>query len=102
LDKNQRKLLESVYRNLKADLQLAGRFVNKDVVLKRAKKSKAWEDVKRDIEGVEEYIGEPVGPRSLDEKEHHLILQRIAEHMEKEKPISQLIEQAGILRKSLG
>ena len=102
LTSEQKELLRSVYQNIKLDLLQAGRYVNKEVVTERAKMSKAWQDIQKDIEGIEAFLGEPLGPVTLEEKEHNLIVQRIAKHMKEKKPIDTLIEQAGVLRRSLG
>ncbi len=99
LDKN--KLVEKYYTNFKHDMIRAGKYLNRDVLSKLAKKSPAWQDVKEDIMYLERYLGVELGPSSLDEKEHAVLTSRIYENLASSVS-PELLTKAGVLRKSLG
>lgn len=96
------KTLEKYYLNLKTDLLTAGHYLNKENLDKLSKKYPALQFVKDDVEAIEDYLGEKLAPKTLEEKEHHIMTSKILEAMEKGKKITELITRAAILRKSLG
>ncbi len=95
-------LIEKYYIHLKSDLLQSGRFVNKDVLVKLVRKSSEVEEVLQDITGVEEYLGEELIPVSDSEKEHHYLVSHIYKMFKNKKPMTELIAESAILRKSIG
>ena len=95
-------LIEKHYTNLKHDLYFAGKFLYKEGLMNLAKKSKAWKDVVRDVEEIENYLGKPLAPKYLNEREHQLISAKIHKHLHNSKNLTSLIEQSAILRHSMG
>ncbi|OGK37170.1 phosphoenolpyruvate carboxylase [Candidatus Roizmanbacteria bacterium RIFCSPHIGHO2_12_FULL_41_11] len=101
-EKSPIELLEKYYLNLKSDLQRAGRYVNKNVLAKLAKKSAAWQEVEQDIKEIEKYLGEELKPKTAEEKEHHNMVGRIYNCLQADLSAKKFITQAAVLRRSLG
>ncbi len=97
-----RELVEKYYVNLRSDLLRAGRFVNKANIAYLAKQDSAWKAIKEDIEGVEEYLGEKLAPVTDEEKLHGNLTGMIVKKLDSGDSIAKLIQEAAILRKSLG
>jgi phosphoenolpyruvate carboxylase len=95
-------LIEKYYVNLKHDLYFAGKFLYKPGLVNFAKKSSAWKDILKDVEEIEKYLGHELEPKYLNEQEHQLISAKIHKQLKTGKHLSKLIEQAAILRHSMG
>lgn len=95
-------LVEKHYANLKHDLYFAGKFFYRPGLKNLARKSLAWKKVLLDVEEIEKYLGKPLAPKYLNEQEHQLLSARIHQSLNSGKNLTRLIEQAAILRKSLG
>ncbi len=96
------KVLEKYYLNFKKDILNAGRYLNKENLEKLSKQYPALQQVKEDIEILEEYFGEKFIPKTLEEKEHHILTSRIVEGLAKKEKLQDLIVRAAKLRRSLG
>ncbi len=94
--------LEKFYINIKADLMRAGRYLNKKNLSILAKENKVWSDIEEDIKEVEIYLGEEVAPLTKEEKKHLLITSEIVKKIDTGESLAKLIQDAAILRKSLG
>jgi phosphoenolpyruvate carboxylase len=105
-EKGDLPLLEEQYLNLRSDLERVSVYVNKENVEALATKHGGpWEEIREDIREIETYIGRELGPRTKTEKAHASIARIILELMGGAVPpdiLSKLIEEAGILRKSIG
>jgi phosphoenolpyruvate carboxylase len=99
---NQIKLLEKYYLNIKDDLRHAGRFLQKDELIKMAEGNKIWKDVLEDVTQIENYLGEKLGPKTKDEREHFELVKRVHEKINAKKRYQIYLNQMAILRKSLG
>ena len=95
-------LVEKHYVNLKHDLYFAGKFLYKPGLEALAKKSPAWAKILQDVIEIENYLGEPLTAKYLNEQEHQLISARIQQNLNSGKNLTRLIEQSALLRKSLG
>lgn len=95
------ELLRDEYRNLAADFERAGRFVNKDNLAKFAKGSQAWKEVQTDIEAAEEILGIKTGPRTKDETAHERLASELIKTEDSAKG-TELINRMAVLRRSLG
>lgn len=102
IENNQIKLLEKYYLNLKDDLRKAGRFVQKDELIKLAKDSQVWKNILKDIEEIEKYLGEKLEPKTSPEKEHFEIVKKLHEKINSGKKYQQYLNHLAVLRKSLG
>jgi len=102
IENNLIKLLEKYYLNLKDDLRKAGRFVQKDELIKLAKDSQVWKNILKDIEEIEKYLGEKFEPKTSLEKEHFEIVKKLHEKMDLGKNYQIYLNRLAILRKSLG
>jgi phosphoenolpyruvate carboxylase len=96
------QLAEKYYVNLKHDLYFAGKFLFKPGLANLAKKYPGWKNILTDVEEIEKYLGKPLAPKYLNEQEHQLISARIHKSLKSGKNLAHLIEQAAILRHSMG
>lgn len=94
--------ISGYYLYLKEDLLTAGYFLNKENLLYLAKDNHFWYDIKEDIVCIEDELGIELGPKKPSHFEHKEISKKIYEKLSDKKGLSQLITQAGLLRKSLG
>lgn len=101
-ENNQIKLLEKYYLNIRDDLKKAGRFVQIDELTKLAKKSHLWNNILKDIEEIEKYLGEKLGPKTEEQKEHFEIVKKVHEKINLGKNYQSYLNQLAMLRKSLG
>ena len=99
---NQTKLLEKYYLNLKEDLRRAGRFVQKDELMKLADRSPVWKDILEDVEEIERYLREKLEPRTREEKEHSVLVKKLWQRLNSGKKYQKYLDQMTVLRKSLG
>lgn len=96
------KLVEKYYRNIKLDLLAAGKFLNKPALLELAKKSPQWQEIVEDVRAVEEYLGKKLKPQTQEEKKHFALVTEIHKKLERKANVSKHIEQAAVLRHSMG
>jgi len=99
---NQIKLLEKYYLNIRDDLRRAGRYLQKNELIKLANKSRIWRGILDDVLEIEKYLGEKMGPETFEEKKHFNIVKKIHEKINSRKKYHQYLNQIAILRKSLG
>lgn len=102
MNTKSKELLETHYVNLKQNLLSSGRYVNKLNLERLSRTSKYWDNVKDDINAVENYIGEEFRPKTSDEKEHIELSRRIFNALQSGKSPKEFITQAAVLRRSLG
>jgi phosphoenolpyruvate carboxylase len=102
LSKEEIKILKKTYLNFEKDILSAGHYLNKENLKRLSKKYKAFKFVEEDVEKLEEFFGETFTPKTLEEKEHHLLTTRILDGLEKEEKLTDTIVRAALLRKSLG
>jgi phosphoenolpyruvate carboxylase len=96
------KIVEKYFINIKHDLLTAGRFLNKKSVALLVKDMPALSGVLEDIEAIEEYVGEKLGPKTAEEKEHKELVDLILTRLQSGKLTDELLTQAAVVRKSLG
>jgi phosphoenolpyruvate carboxylase len=101
-NKGKLRLIEKYYLNLKEDILRSGRYLNKKVLEKLAKENKVWNGIIEDVEFLEEYLQEELGPVVSEEKDHQAISEEIYSKFCQNDSTEDLIKQAGVLRKSLG
>lgn len=95
-------IVEKHYLNFHKDLKNAGRYLNKDVLSLLSKKSKGWREIQEDVRLIEGYLGEKLGPKTTEEKAHMVFTNGIYERFSKGIEMTDLIEEAAVLRRSLG
>ncbi len=95
-------IIEKHYINLKHDLYFAGKFLYKPGLIHLSKKFPAWKMVLKDVEEIEKYLGKPLAPKYLNEREHQLISAKIHKHLNSKDHFGRLIEQSAVLRHSMG
>ena len=99
---NQMQVVENYYKYIKEDLLKAGAYLNKENLDKLVKKFPHIKSFQHKIEIIETYLGEELKPKTLEEKEHHILTTKIYDAFEKGKKVTELITRAAILRRSLG
>jgi phosphoenolpyruvate carboxylase len=97
-----REIIEKYYINLKSDLIRAGRYLNKENLKRLVNKDSIWKDVLVDVSEIEKYLGQLLLPKTKEEKKHQKITTQIAKRLDSGESIAKLIEEAAVLRKSLG
>ncbi|MFO0703697.1 MAG: phosphoenolpyruvate carboxylase [Patescibacteria group bacterium] len=85
------------YINLKRDLELAGCYLRKESL-----KELSFKKLAKNIEKIENILDVEFGPKNKDEKQHAKIVEQILVKFKKGEDVTEEIEQAAILRKSLG
>lgn len=95
-------LVEKTYRNLGYDMRRAGRFLNKKTLKKLSQKIPQLTGVERDVKAIEDYLGEPLEPKTSEEMEHKELVDLIVTRLDRNNLTGELLTQAAILRKSLG
>ncbi len=94
--------LEKHYVHLKDDLRRAGRFFNREALDTLCQHNASWEAVAEDVKEIEKYLGEELGPKTAEEKEHASLSSFIASNIEDLSSMDEPITQAALLRRSLG
>ncbi len=95
-------LIEKNYLNLRSDLIRAGRFLNKNILNYLAKNNSVWQGIVEDVQEIEKYLKIELKPHTQEEKEHHALTERIFSYVESKLIPFGAINEAAILRKSLG
>lgn len=95
-------LIEKYYIHLKDHLRQTLRFVNRDNISILSEQSTYWNDILKDIQGIEEYVGESAGPKTDEEKEHMQLSGYIVANLHEIASCGDQLAQAALLRKSLG
>lgn len=95
-------IVEKFYFNFHSDLKRAGCYLNKNVLSCLSKKSQGWREIQEDVKIIEDYLDQKLEPETPQEKAHFVFSESIYEKFAKGIEMTDLIEEAGILRKSLG
>jgi phosphoenolpyruvate carboxylase len=95
-------LLEKNYVNLKKDLQKAGSFLYKPGLEALAKKHSAFKAIWDDVQEIEKYLIDELGPKTEEEKEHYQLSSKLHKQLKTKKPLGKIIERQAILRHSMG
>ncbi len=94
--------IEKWFVNLRTDLQRAGKYLNKTNLKKFAKTEPVWKQILEDVTAIEKYLGTELGPQTADELAHQKLTTKIAAAYQDKKPLTEIIEKAALLRKSMG
>ena len=76
--------------------------INKENLLKLSGKVSAWQEVREDVNYVEDYLGIELGPETPEEVEHVRLTSKIYKLLEDQKEMIYELTCAALLRKSLG
>jgi phosphoenolpyruvate carboxylase len=90
------------YFNFHSDLRRAGRYLNKNVLNSLSKKSQGWKEILEDIKITENYLGLKLEPETTQEKAHQVFSEGIYERFSNGTEMTDLVEEAAVLRRSLG
>ncbi len=95
-------LIEKHYIGLRREIREAGKFLNKRALAKLSKTVPELTDIMTDIKYIEDYLHEPLGPKTPEEHEHAEVVDEIVTRYLRGNLTSELLTQAALLRKSLG
>ncbi|NLJ05957.1 MAG: phosphoenolpyruvate carboxylase [Exilispira sp.] len=90
-------LLESHYKLFKPSLIRAGRYLRKESF-----KDLRLEFMEKEIDYIEKFLGEKLGPKTTEEKKHAKVVGQVIARLKSGKTLQKKIEQAALLRHSLG
>ncbi len=96
------ELLNKYYRNYKKSLEQAGKFLNWHNVKKLSQKNKNWREVGGHIKEAESLLKIHFKARTKEELLHAKLTGELLHSKNNPDKVKKLIEQTGILRKSLG
>lgn len=102
LSKGEGEIVHEVYRYMEHDIKRAGHYLNTENLDQFAKRSKAWREIKEDIEFIQDYFGTTLEPKNTNHFLHRNTTSDIYYLSRQRKDISIAILKAGKLRKSLG
>lgn len=94
--------INKFYLNFHKDLNKAGGYLNKDILSFLSKRSKGWREIQEDVKIIEDYLGKKFEPKTAHEKAHLVFSEEIYSRLTKGIEMTDLIEEAAVLRKSLG
>ncbi len=95
--KGKLKLIESLYKELKPALIEAGRLLRKESI-----KELSLPDWEKEIRTIEDYVGEKLGPKTISDGKHQQLTADITGSLLNGGPMSEKIQEAAELRRSLG
>jgi len=95
-------LIKKYYKFIKEDLIEAGRYLNKENLIKLGNESEIWKKVMEDVLDIEEIFNISLGPKTKDELKHAELSKKIIQLLNQGKNPQKEIEKAAILRHSLG
>lgn len=94
--------VSAFYKNLKIDLEFAGRYLNKKNLAHLASRSHAWKEVALDVALAEHHLGITFGPKDREDLMHQSITTSAYRRHRSRQPIAEEIIASGKIRRSLG
>ena len=94
--------LEKEISTLRKLLVFAGNYLNKDNLALLASSNPYWKTVEHDIELIEEWLGEKLGPSEPSHQEHKNITSNVLLLLSEGKPAGEEMERLAELRQTLG
>lgn len=96
-ERNLLPFVESLYITLRANLLRAGRFFRKDSL-----EELGLPHIKEEVEEIEKYLGEKLGPTTKEEKKHAVLVATIIQKLKQKEDPTPDIYEAALIRKSVG
>lgn len=97
LKEKKLKTIESLYTMLPWALKTAGRYFRKESL-----QELGLDSLTDDIAAIEEYLGEPLGPKTKEEHQHANLVAHIIRSIKIDANPAHAIEEAAVLRHALG
>lgn len=95
-------LIDSLCPQLRRDFIHAGHYLNRENIDLLCKKDEAWKVIRDEIEHIEEYLGQSMGPERTHHMIHRNFTSNIFHKMQLDQDFSEDILKAAEIRKSLG
>ncbi|MEI7579404.1 MAG: phosphoenolpyruvate carboxylase [bacterium] len=98
------KIVFKYFKNFRADLIRAGKYLNKTNLQKLAQKEKAWQGIYDDVVALEKILELEFKPETEAELEHQQLTSEFFKAMttSSKADLEKIVVRAGVLRKSLG
>lgn len=93
--------LKNYYPNIVNDIEAFGGYYNEANLRKLGSANSGWKDIVSDVEGIRECLDAQLGPVDKDQDEHLRLSSKLLSATGKAEA-SKIIEQAAVLRRSLG
>lgn len=95
-------VLRSLYKNIERDLIAAGAYLNKENLAFLAKRFPAWRGVQRDVAAIEKFLGQELGPETVEHYLHRNLVSSAFLLWQSGKSPSDRILEAAKIRRSIG
>lgn len=94
--------VETYYRNIRRDLVLAGRYLNKDNLARLGTLHRGWRAIADDVHAIESFLGAKLGPKTRADEVHRTLTTDVLRNWSAGAEVADLIIQSGKIRHSLG
>ncbi len=101
LSKSQSNVLFSTYKSMKDNFVAAGKYLNHDNLSALTKNNKGWQEIRQDIDYLEQILNVKFGPTTNNEKMHIELSGKLLKSKSGSES-TKLIEQMAVIRGSLG
>lgn len=95
-------LLEKYHLNFKLDMQKAGGYLYKPGLEALAKKSPAFRAIWEDVQEIEKYLIDELGPKTKEQKEHYKLCEKLHKNLKTKTSLTKIIEKQAVLRHAMG
>lgn len=94
--------IDKYYRNFREDIVFAGRYLNRENLIKLSGQKNGWKSILEDVKILEKFLGVKFGPLRESEKKHYTLTSAAFKAAAQKRTLTPYIIESGILRKSLG
>ena len=102
LSKKEFETVKNFSKTIVDDFIRAGNFLNKENLAELASSNEGWNEVKEDVEKLENLLKTRFGPHSAEQKKHIKLSKSALKNKNKPEKLQKIIEQSAKLRRSLG
>ena len=99
-------VLDRYYPALRADLEHPGKYLNRENIALAAKDDPVFQAISHDIDGIDAYLGSPLGPWKPHHTIHRNLTSTLYYRFQEEEPdaaaVQRDIVEAAVIRRSLG
>ena len=67
-----------------------------------SKKNSVWKNIQEDVLEIEKFLGEKLGPKTFEERQHQILAEKLYNNFKSKQPLTDIISEMSLLRKSLG
>lgn len=96
------ELIDRLCPQLRRDLNRAGHYLNRENLELLTKQESTWKNVQEDVEAIQEYLGQDIGPERAHHMIHRNFTSNIFHRLQLGQNFSEDVLHAAEIRKSLG